>query len=55
MCACVSVSTSNKTVAGGNGVDIDEYCRTSLPHVYAIGDCAAHANAFAGGTIMRAW
>lgn len=39
--------------AGGNGVDIDEQCRTSLPHVYAIGDCAAHANAFAGGTIMR--
>lgn len=39
--------------AGGNGVDVDEYCRTSLPHVYAIGDCAAHANAFAEGAVIR--
>ena len=38
---------------GGNGVDVDEYCRTSLPDVYAIGDCAAHANRFAGGATMR--
>ncbi len=39
--------------AGANGVDVDEYCRTSLPDVYAIGDCAAHANAFAGGAVIR--
>ncbi|MFC0588181.1 NAD(P)/FAD-dependent oxidoreductase [Novosphingobium aquiterrae] len=39
--------------AGGNGVDVDELCRTSLPHVYAIGDCAAHTNAFADGAIIR--
>ena len=39
--------------AGGNGVDIDEYCRTSLPDVYAIGDCAAFACDFAGGNVMR--
>ena len=39
--------------AGGNGVDVDEYCRTSLPDVYAIGDCAAHFNGFAGGMQMR--
>ncbi|MEN9717315.1 MAG: hypothetical protein RIQ99_193 [Pseudomonadota bacterium] len=39
--------------AGGNGVDVDEYCRTSLPHVYAIGDCAAHANQFADGAVIR--
>ncbi len=39
--------------AGGNGVDVDEVCRTSLPHVYAIGDCAAHANQFAEGAVMR--
>ncbi|WP_088309818.1 NAD(P)/FAD-dependent oxidoreductase [Novosphingobium sp. B 225] len=39
--------------AGGNGVDVDEFCRTSLPHVYAIGDCAAHANGFADGAVMR--
>lgn len=39
--------------AGGNGVDVDEQCRTSLPHVYAIGDCAAHANGFADGAVIR--
>jgi len=39
--------------AGGAGVDVDAYCRTSLPDMFAIGDCAAHANAFAGGNIMR--
>jgi 3-phenylpropionate/trans-cinnamate dioxygenase ferredoxin reductase component len=39
--------------SGGNGVDVDEYCRTGLADVFAIGDCAAHANAFAGGTVMR--
>ena len=39
--------------AGGNGVDVDERCRTSLPHVFAIGDCAAHANSFADGAVIR--
>jgi len=39
--------------AGGNGVDVDEFCRTSLPDIYAIGDCAMHANAFAEGARIR--
>lgn len=39
--------------AGGNGVDVDEYCRTVLPHVWAIGDCAAHASRFADGAVIR--
>jgi len=39
--------------AGGNGVDIDDHCRTSLPEVYAIGDCAAYAVGWAEGTVMR--
>ncbi len=39
--------------AGANGVDVDEFCRTSLPDIYAIGDCAAHANGFAGGAVIR--
>lgn len=39
--------------AGGNGVDVDEFCRTSLPDIYAIGDCAAFACPFADGTVMR--
>jgi 3-phenylpropionate/trans-cinnamate dioxygenase ferredoxin reductase subunit len=36
-----------------NGVEVDEWCRTSLPAIYAIGDCAAHANRFAAGAILR--
>ena len=39
--------------AGGNGVNVDEHCRTTLPDVFAIGDCAAHANDFADGATMR--
>ena len=38
---------------GGDGVHVDEYGRTSLPHVYAVGDCAAHLNRFAGGARIR--
>lgn len=36
-----------------NGVDVDEHCRTSLPHIYAVGDCAAHANGYAQGATIR--
>jgi 3-phenylpropionate/trans-cinnamate dioxygenase ferredoxin reductase subunit len=39
--------------AGANGVEVDPFCRTSLPDVYAIGDCAAHANPYAGGAVVR--
>lgn len=38
---------------GANGVAVDPYCRTSLPDIYAIGDCAAHANEFAQGAVIR--
>ncbi len=38
---------------GGNGVRVDELCRTSLADVFAIGDCALHANAFADGARIR--
>jgi 3-phenylpropionate/trans-cinnamate dioxygenase ferredoxin reductase component len=38
---------------GGNGVDVDAQCRTSLPDIFAIGDCAAHANRFAGSARIR--
>ena len=36
-----------------NGVEVDEYCRTSLPDIYAVGDCAAHHNRFARGALLR--
>ncbi|WP_010187356.1 NAD(P)/FAD-dependent oxidoreductase [Sphingomonas sp. PAMC 26605] len=39
--------------AGANGVDIDAHCRTTLPDIYAIGDCAAHGNRFAAGGQVR--
>jgi len=39
--------------AGSNGVDVDIYCRTTLDDVYAIGDCAAHANDFADKAVIR--
>lgn len=38
---------------GGNGVLVDDLCHTSLTDVYAIGDCAAHANRFADGATIR--
>ncbi|MEO0462703.1 MAG: FAD-dependent oxidoreductase [Pseudomonadota bacterium] len=39
--------------AGSNGVDVDFCCRTSLDDIYAIGDCAAHANAYANSAVIR--
>jgi len=39
--------------AGGNGVDVDSHCRTSIDGIYAIGDCAAHSNRFADGALIR--
>ncbi len=38
---------------GGNGVEVDEFCRTSLPDIYAIGDCASHSNGFTAGARIR--
>lgn len=32
-----------------NGVLVDEFCRTQLPDVFAIGDCAAHLNRYCEG------
>ncbi len=36
-----------------NGVAVDEHCRTTLPDVYAVGDCALHHNSFAPGLPVR--
>lgn len=40
-------------IKGGNGVEVDAFCRTSDDNIYAIGDCAAQANRFAGGAVLR--
>ena len=39
--------------SGGNGVSVDSQCRTAFPDIYAVGDCAAHFNRFAGGARIR--
>lgn len=36
-----------------NGVIVDDHCRTSLPHIFAIGDCARHRSTFGGGDHIR--
>lgn len=36
-----------------NGVAVDEYGRTLLPDIWAIGDCALHRNPFAEGHLIR--
>src|SRR3546814_9948568 len=36
-----------------NGVEVDEFCRTSLPDVFAIGALANHVNGFADGQRIR--
>jgi 3-phenylpropionate/trans-cinnamate dioxygenase ferredoxin reductase subunit len=39
--------------AVGHGIRVDEYCRTSLPDVFAIGDVAEHVSRFANGVSIR--
>jgi 3-phenylpropionate/trans-cinnamate dioxygenase ferredoxin reductase subunit len=39
--------------AFGNGVRVDEHCKTSLPDIYAIGDCAEHRSVYAEGEWIR--
>ena len=41
------------TAEGENGVAVDEFCQTSLPDIYAIGDCALHRNRFADDAEIR--
>ncbi|MBX7481757.1 NAD(P)/FAD-dependent oxidoreductase [Qipengyuania qiaonensis] len=39
--------------AGSSGVDVDTFGRTTLDDIYAIGDCAAHANPYADNKVIR--
>lgn len=36
-----------------NGVEVDQWCRTNLADVFAVGDCAAHENSYADGARIR--
>jgi 3-phenylpropionate/trans-cinnamate dioxygenase ferredoxin reductase subunit len=38
---------------GGDGVSVDDHGRTSLPDIWAIGDCALLPESFAGGRRIR--
>ncbi|MDQ2892465.1 MAG: FAD-dependent oxidoreductase [Pseudomonadota bacterium] len=38
---------------GGNGVAVDDHGLTSLPDIYAVGDCALHASLFADRAMIR--
>jgi len=37
----------------GTGVEVDGHCRTALPDIYAIGDCASHMSRYADGARIR--
>ncbi len=39
--------------AFGNGVRVDRFCKTSLPDIYAIGDCAEHQSVYVDGDWIR--
>jgi len=52
----IEASIDPLAVAGAretNGVIVDLHGKTSLPDVYALGDCAAHANVHANGRVLR--
>jgi 3-phenylpropionate/trans-cinnamate dioxygenase ferredoxin reductase subunit len=51
--AAASRALEQAGAQAGNGVRVDAQCRTSLPDIFAIGDCAEHRNRFAAGAWVR--
>jgi 3-phenylpropionate/trans-cinnamate dioxygenase ferredoxin reductase subunit len=49
----LAAGARGSSAGGPGGVWVDDHCRTSLTDIYAIGDCACHANPFAGGAEIR--
>jgi 3-phenylpropionate/trans-cinnamate dioxygenase ferredoxin reductase subunit len=49
----VTIPVRDGAATGDNGVVVDEFCQTPLEGIYAIGDCALHANTYAGGALIR--
>jgi len=37
----------------GNGVNVDEFCRTSIPDIFAVGDVACHRNRYSAAEWIR--
>lgn len=38
---------------GVDALEVDGHCRTALPDVYAVGDCASYRSRFAGNALVR--
>lgn len=53
ICAEVESLLAAGAEGSADGVLVDLLGKTSLPDVYAAGDCAAHANVFAAGGVVR--
>ncbi|MBS2015455.1 MAG: FAD-dependent oxidoreductase [Deltaproteobacteria bacterium] len=49
----VAAAARGSGEAGGDGVLVDLHGKTNLPDVFAVGDCAAHANPYAAGRTVR--
>ena len=52
----ITPATAPLSAAGADGTDgvlVDLQCKTSLPDVWAVGDCAAHPNVHARGEVVR--
>ncbi len=52
----LETSTAPLEAAGANcqnGVIVDEFCRSSLKHVFAVGDCTVFESKYTGGVAMR--
>ncbi len=52
-CTAPLIAAGAQADARVGGVLVDAQCRTSLPGIFALGDCAAHASDFADGAVIR--
>ncbi len=50
MTPCAELA-DNAGLGVANGIVVDENLRTEDPNIYAVGDCAAHPNRFAGARV----
>lgn len=43
----------NANITCDNGIVVNEFCETSAPDIYAVGDVASHPNPFSGSKMVR--